>query len=147
MHLSIRMSIMVPRAVFVIAALVTTEATNVNNLTCFATLAPESKIICPQDRNQFCMKEFVNSTRRECGSTSEYPNDAWDVKEPGGGLCVYRKCASSCTNETVSFEGRDGSLNSRKSVCCSTNLCNIASSHRIHAAIGWMTIIIALAMK
>ncbi len=115
-----------------------------NNLTCFATLAPENKIICPEGRNKFCMKEFVNSTRRECGTTSEYPNDDWDIKQPGG-LCVYRKCSSSCPNETVNFVGRDGSVNSRKSVCCTTNLCNSASSHRMHAAIvGLVPIIVAL---
>ena len=117
-----------------------------NNLTCFATLAPQNKIICPQDRNNFCMKEFVNSTRRECGSTSEYPNDFWDIKEPGG-LCVYRKCSSSCPNETVHFAGRDGSLNSRKSVCCRTNLCNSGSSHRIHIVVGLTPIVVALVMK
>lgn len=138
---------MAARTLYVILMLTTAKA-SANSLTCFATLAPANKIICPNGRNQFCVKEFVNSTRRECGSSFEYRNDVWDVKEPAG-LCVYRKCASSCTNETVNFEGRDGSMNSRKSVCCSTSLCNSASRHQMQVAVGLTQLILlaALTMK
>jgi hypothetical protein len=109
-----------------------------NTLSCYATLAPQNEIICPQDRTNFCVKEFVNSSRRECGA-AEYPYDVWDVKEPGG-LCVYRKCATSCPNETINFEGRDGLINSRSSVCCKTNLCNSGYSHHMNIVAGLVQI-------
>lgn len=103
----------------------TVAATNPSDgLECYATLAPQKKIICPYDRMSHCIKESVSSTRNECGSTASYPFDEWDVK---GGLCVYRKCGNSCQNETVIFKGRDGLNNSRSTHCCESDLCNAGS--------------------
>jgi hypothetical protein len=77
------------------------------------------------DRKSFCLKETVNSSRRECGTTAAHPFDEWDVK---GGQCVYRKCSPSCQNETMHFKGRDGAINSRQTTCCAKKLCNAGSS-------------------
>lgn len=107
-----------------------------NNLSCFATLSPYDKVICPQDRLNFCVKEYTNSSRKECGTSSQHPFDQWDVKEPGG-LCVYRKCADSCPNQTKTFIGRNGEVNSRSSACCASSLCNQASSHRRSPLVIW----------
>ena len=98
----------------------TTSSSN-QPLQCYTTLAPQGKIICPEDRMNFCIKETINSTRRECGTTALHPFDEWDVK---GGLCVYRKCGASCPNETEHFEGRDGLNHSRSTSCCTKTLCN-----------------------
>ena len=97
-----------------------------NALKCYATLSPNEKIICPEGRHNFCVKEVVNASRRECGKTLEYRNDIWDKKEPGG-ACLYRKCASSCKNTTSMYVGNKGELVQRTSYCCSSNLCNNAS--------------------
>ena len=123
---------------FVVIRLSTAESNQPDSLLCYATLAPQEQIICPQDRMNFCVKEFVDSSRRECGRKDTYPYDVWDAKEPGG-LCVYRKCASSCPNETITYEGRDGVINSRSSVCCSSNLCNSGYSYRSSILIGLIT--------
>mmetsp|Transcript_3487 Transcript_3487/g.4634 ORF Transcript_3487/g.4634 Transcript_3487/m.4634 type:complete len:158 (+) Transcript_3487:62-535(+) len=114
-------------------------------LSCYATTAPQKEIICPQDRMTYCVKEFMNSSRRECGSTREFPNDVWDVKEPGG-LCVYRKCSATCQNETRSFIGRDGLINSRTSVCCEKTLCNDGFSYERGKAVILFQICVLVAI-
>ena len=94
-------------------------------LQCYATLAapPKHKIICPEDRNNYCIKEFTtSSSRRECGTSPEYPDDVWDRRS---GECVYRKCAASCPNSTITFDGRDGIVE-RRSECCTSHFCNPA---------------------
>ena len=110
-------------------------------LQCYATLAapPKHKIICPEDRNNYCIKEVTSSTsRRECGSTSEYPDDVWDHRSGDYGECVYRKCASSCPNSTRFFEGRDGELVERRAECCKSQFCN--SGFMTGAALIWLTL-------
>ncbi len=111
------------------------NSNKVHNLTCFATLSPYSKVICPQDRLNYCVKEYTNSSRQECGTSSQHPFDMWDVKEPGG-LCVYRKCAATCPNASKTFIGRNGVVNSRSSACCTSNLCNHGNRLRRSLAIS-----------
>ena len=118
------------------------QSNDEHNLTCFATLSPYSKVICPKDRSNFCLKEYTNSSRQECGSSSHHPFDQWDIKEPGG-LCVYRKCSASCPNETKTFIGRNGVINSRSSACCASDLCNEGYNRRRTLLIAISQIIIA----
>ena len=105
------------------ASFLSTQSSTNHFLKCYSTLSPNEYIICPEDRNNFCVKEVVSSSRKECGMTNEYPNDIWDRKEPGG-ACVYRKCATSCSNSTTFFVGRREEKVSRTSYCCDKNLCN-----------------------
>ena len=55
-------------------------------LQCYTSSALSSQkdgaIICPQDRQAFCIKEVINSSRRECGSVEGiyYGRDVWDRK-------------------------------------------------------------------
>ena len=96
-----------------------------NALECYASSSPNKKIICAEDRNSYCVKEVISSPRKSCGKSLEYPSDFWDIKEPGGGLCVYKKCSDSCPNATIEFEN-DGEIDFRNDVCCTDSLCNSA---------------------
>ncbi len=94
-------------------------------LQCYSTSSANKIILCPEDRNNFCIKEVVDSKRRQCGESDDYPMDTWDIKEPGG-LCVYKKCSSFCPNTTIIFDN-NGEENSRYSLCCDDDLCNSAN--------------------
>lgn len=101
-----------------------------NALECYASASPRGHIICPKDRNDFCVKEVVSSQRSFCGKSIDHPFDQWDIKEPGG-LCVYKKCASAeycstSTNRTLTFNN-NGKNHTRYTLCCSDNLCNSAN--------------------
>ncbi len=104
-------------------------------LQCYSTSSVNKKIICPEDRNHFCLKEVISSSRRECGESQEYPLDYWDIREPGG-LCVYKKCSNTCPNTTATFNNNEIE-NSRYSLCCTDSLCNSAAKIAIG---GWIFI-------
>ena len=120
---------------FFISIDVSESSTNENRrypqdaLQCYATMAtpPKHKVICLEDpRNNYCIKEVTSTTsRRECGASSEYPDDVWDRQSGDSGECVYRKCAASCPNSTNIFEGRDGIVE-RRAECCTSHFCNSA---------------------
>jgi len=120
------------------------EAKNVSGrypedaLECHATLSPNEKIICPEDRNTFCSKTIVDSSRQNCGASEEYPFDTWDVKEPGG-LCVYKKCSSTCSNETIQFQNGEQN-DTRVSFCCTESLCNAAGKLSLSIALAGVLI-------
>jgi len=74
-------------------------------LQCYATLASpnskdnEKRIICPESRSNYCIKDVTYVARRkDCGISKEYPWDEWDIKL---GQCVYRKCSSSCPQTPI----------------------------------------------
>ncbi len=114
-------------------------------LQCFASSAIESqkdgKIICPRDRNRFCIKEVINaSSRSDCGTVpgTHFGRDVWDKRLA---QCVYRKCAYECPTEEEDrarmFGGEEGGSSSlkllgkippplynRTTYCCDSNLCN-----------------------
>ena len=133
-----------------------------SSLQCYATLAPPSKnnekrVICPESRSNYCIKEVAQISRRsDCGTSKEYPWDEWDIKL---GQCVYRKCSATCPFEypnktdmhlhshqtediheshgdqkepynttTKFFLGEDGTQFKRETFCCSDSLCNSARS-------------------
>jgi len=94
-------------------------------LRCYATAAesPPRRIVCPEDRSDYCVKEVANASRRDCGTSFDYNMDEWDVKL---GQCVYRKCASICSEEkNITFFGPRGSYE-RATYCCNKELCNSA---------------------
>jgi len=108
-----------------LAGVKSTNGLNISNaaaLECYSTLSPNEKILCPVGRNAFCVKEVTSSSRYSCGGSEDHPFDSWDIQEPGG-LCVYKKCASQCLNETHMFDNQ-GESNSRSTNCCSESLCN-----------------------
>mmetsp|Transcript_28663 Transcript_28663/g.42197 ORF Transcript_28663/g.42197 Transcript_28663/m.42197 type:complete len:162 (-) Transcript_28663:1191-1676(-) len=108
-------------------------------LRCFATLAePNHKILCPESRNNYCIKEVANTTRRYCGSTIAYPNDVWDIKL---GQCIYRKCAASCPNRTKLF-GSGEKTYGRRSYCCNTDLCNEAGQKGRHFLVYVLSLVV-----
>lgn len=120
-----------------------------NALECYASASPRGHIICPRDRNDFCVKEVVSSQRSLCGKSIDHPFDQWDIKEPGG-LCVYKKCASAeyCSmskNRTLTFSN-DGENHTRYTLCCSENLCNSANRLYMIGIYSIFTIIAAFAV-
>lgn len=123
----------------ILVAATISNSSHLSTLQCYATLAPQEKLICPQDRSNYCIKETVSSSRRECGATLDHPFDEWD-----GGLCVYRKCGSICTNKTTYFLGRDGLNHSRSTACCESNMCNYGSRSKITRSLQFSIIMILL---
>ena len=101
-------------------------------LQCFATATePSHKVICPEDRSSYCVKEVANASRRDCGSALDFSMDQWDVKL---GQCVYRKCADRCDGETnITFFGSRGAYE-RSSYCCKMELCN--GGERLAGSVG-----------
>jgi len=99
-------------------------------LSCYNTLSPRGKVICPRDRNHVCIKEEAKMGRGECGTTYSYQEDVWDRKLK---QCVYRKCASMCPMRKTLFfnstpiEEQDvlGNVQyERRTFCCNGDLCN-----------------------
>eukprot|EP01082_Thalassiosira_pseudonana_P010982 g9936.t1 g9936 contig4:911082-911582(+) len=116
-------------------------------LQCYASSAINSQkdgsIICPQDRNNVCIKEVINSSRADCGNAEGTPyfgRDVWDIKLA---QCVYRKCAAECPTleedqartfggdyfvvgsaSTTSIGRQQTPVFNRTSYCCTDNLCN-----------------------
>ena len=132
-------------------------------LQCYASSALKSQkdgaIICPMDRNNFCIKEVINATNRaDCGTVpgTYYGRDVWDVKLA---QCVYRKCASTCPSreddEARVFGGPVDSISSagtlslpmpyfnRTSYCCEDNLCN-SGERRGMIAVGFIGLALAV---
>mmetsp|Transcript_10050 Transcript_10050/g.28162 ORF Transcript_10050/g.28162 Transcript_10050/m.28162 type:complete len:151 (+) Transcript_10050:111-563(+) len=107
-------------------------------LNCYFSQAANGETICPIDRNNYCIKEETTVSRGECGSVDPYQFDVWDRKL---GKCVYRKCAASCLNDTVTTFG-DAQQYGRSIYCCSSNRCNGA----IGPNAGSSTLSVALSM-
>jgi len=64
-----------------------------NALRCYATLSkPHGKVICPESRMNYCVKEVVSSNRLDCGKSLEFPFDAWDLRSS---QCIYRSKSNS----------------------------------------------------
>lgn len=149
-------------------------------LECYATLAPptsqnnEKRIICPESRSNYCIKEVTQITRRsECGITKEYPWDEWDIKL---GQCVYRKCSSTCPmeepyhdhddesyNDTLiessndddgylpsaikTYMGEDGTRYEREIFCCRGSLCNSGRNMRVPSSLFcWISLGVLIAL-
>lgn len=134
-------------------------------LQCFASSAIESqkngKIICPRDRNRFCIKEVINATSRaDCGTIpgTHFGRDVWDKRLA---QCVYRKCANDCPTEEEDrariFGGVNGESSSfellgrmpppvynRTSYCCDSNLCN--SGNEAVTQVGFISVLSIVAV-
>jgi len=93
-------------------------------LTCHATAAARGETICPEDRNNYCIKAESTIPRGKCGTVGDYRFDEWDRKL---GRCVYRTCAASCLNETTKFGESEETEYERITYCCSSNKCNAAT--------------------
>ena len=93
-------------------------------LQCYSSSSANKMIICPKDRNSFCVKEVIDSSRRECGESEDYPLDYWDIKDEG---CVYKKCSNACHPNTTTVFDNKGEEHSRYSLCCTDDLCNSAT--------------------
>lgn len=104
-------------------------------LKCFSTEAAKGETICPVDRSSYCIKEESTVSRADCGSVDPHRFDVWDKRL---GRCVYRKCAASCLNDTVTTFGDQ--QYERSVYCCASNKCN--------GAVGLVesTLVISLSM-
>lgn len=92
-------------------------------LKCHATAAARGETICPEDRNNYCIKAESTIPRGKCGTVGDYRFDEWDRKL---GRCVYRTCAASCLNGTTKFGDSAETEYERMTYCCSSNKCNAA---------------------
>ena len=103
------------------AAAATIEKYPQEALKCYSSSAADGEtIICPVGRNNYCIKEESTTSRGECGTVDPYQFDIWDRRL---GRCVYRKCAASCLNDTLTTFG-DAQQYSRTTYCCTSNRCN-----------------------
>jgi hypothetical protein len=93
-------------------------------LQCMASLTkPDKKLICPEQRNNYCLKEVTDLKSDLCGKT-QYFGDYWDEKL---GLCYFKKCSESC-NEGDSTFLFGGKSYTRTQYCCNDkNYCNSGS--------------------
>lgn len=82
---------------------------------------PDGKLICPESRRKFCVKEIANVPEEICGKTQYYG----DVYEQA--LCVYRKCAAECVEGSKPFVYA-GIEYRRDSYCCEADFCNAGTS-------------------
>lgn len=94
-----------------------------SSLQCFSTLTvPDMKLICPMDRNMYCVKETSDLRQNLCGFTKYFGDIFVDS------ICQYKKCAAECTEGPVPFE-YEGAVYTRNIYCCNDkDYCN-SSSH------------------
>lgn len=87
-------------------------------------------------RSNYCVKEISSLTENLCGKT-QYFGDVYV-----NSLCEFKKCADSCSEETISFEF-EGNSYSRQRYCCKSDYCNSAALSKVST---WMiaTVIFSL---
>ena len=92
---------------------------------CYSTLTkPDGKLICPEGRRDYCVKEISSLQKDLCGKTQYYG----DVYE--GSQCVFRKCAKDCVAGKTFFSF-GGVQYSRQTYCCHDHdFCNAALGGR-----------------
>lgn len=90
-----------------------------SSLQCMSSLTkPDMRLICPLNRNTWCVKETSTLRQDLCGYT-QYFGDMFVVSQ-----CEYKKCAAECTPGTYSFFYK-GVRNTRTVYCCNDqNYCN-----------------------
>ncbi len=95
-------------------------------LQCWSSLTkPEMNLICPDSRNNWCVKQTSDLKQDLCGKT-QYFGDQWDM---ANGLCYYKKCGYACKEGATTFY-YGGQKYTRNEYCCKDkNYCN--SSHRL----------------
>lgn len=93
---------------------------------CYSTLTkPGGKLICPESNRKYCVKEVASLQQDLCGKT-QYFGDVFE-----NNLCVFRKCADSCTEGTTTFT-YNGVQYTRDTYCCNNqDLCNAGTMSRI----------------
>jgi hypothetical protein len=101
-------------------------------LKCHSSTSADGEIICPIDRNNYCIKEESTTSRGDCGTVYPYRFDVWDRRL---GKCVYRKCAAACLTDAVTTFG-DAQQYSRTTYCCTSNRCNGATDHAARSALA-----------
>jgi hypothetical protein len=91
-------------------------------LHCYSSLtAPDGKLICPQGRDVFCVKEVSSLKQDLCGLTP-YFGDQYIGQE-----CVFKKCSDLCVDGEYTFD-YGGATYTRKRTCCNNdNYCNSAN--------------------
>mmetsp|Transcript_36877 Transcript_36877/g.115448 ORF Transcript_36877/g.115448 Transcript_36877/m.115448 type:complete len:237 (-) Transcript_36877:137-847(-) len=75
----------------------------------------ERGLLCPEARNQFCVKEVSSTPRELCGKTL-YFGDEWDELR---GQCIYKKCADVCEETRIYYEHAEVEY-FRDIYCCKT---------------------------
>lgn len=91
-------------------------------------------ILCPEGQNKYCVKQEIDDLDRiQCGQT-EYFGDKYypdPIKK-----CLFRKCASECSEGTDSevytelIEEFRESPYTRRTFCCQKDYCNAAAGVR-----------------
>jgi hypothetical protein len=94
---------------------------------CWSSLTkPTQNLICPDARNNYCVKQTSNLKKDLCGKT-QYFGDQWDA---ANGLCYYKKCGYACKQGATKFHF-GGVEYTRNEYCCKDkNFCNAASRQR-----------------
>ena len=93
---------------------------------CYSTLTkPGGILICPEANRRYCVKEVASLQQDLCGKT-QYFGDVFE-----NNLCVFRKCAATCTEGTTTFT-YNGVQYTRDTYCCNNqDLCNAGSVSRM----------------
>ena len=88
---------------------------------CWSSLTkPTQNLICPDARNNWCVKQTSDLKKDLCGKT-QYFGDQWDA---ANGLCYYKKCGFACKPGATTFY-YGGQSYTRNEYCCKNeNLCN-----------------------
>ncbi len=80
---------------------------------------PDMKLICPEARSSYCVKEISDLKQDLCGKT-QYFGDIYDKS-----LCFYKKCSATCVPGISNFRYA-GRTFVRQRFCCNTDYCNSA---------------------
>jgi len=88
-------------------------------LKCYSTFlkGATDQLTCPEARSNFCVKEVSTLRQDLCGHT-QYFGDQYILN-----VCVTRKCAAECKDESWQFDYGDLTY-TRSRTCCKTNYCN-----------------------
>ena len=88
---------------------------------CWSSLTkPTQNLICPDARNNWCVKQTSDLKKDLCGKT-QYFGDQWDA---ANGLCYYKKCGYACKPGATTFT-YGGQSYTRNEYCCKNeNFCN-----------------------
>lgn len=89
-----------------------------DTLRCYSSMTkPDMKLICPEARSSYCVKEISDLKQDLCGKT-QYFGDIYDKS-----LCFYKKCAATCVPGITNFRYA-GRTFVRQRFCCNTDYCN-----------------------
>ena len=91
------------------------------SLKCYSSKTkPDKSLICPLNRNSYCVKEVADLKQDLCGKTQYFDDEFIDS------LCLNYKCADICTPGIKAFY-YNGIEQTRTTYCCTTDYCNSSS--------------------